>query len=687
MSRDAKSRVLLGRVTNQFWTVITLFGRVLTGNGVTTYQVTDGPEPNTIAFMLWLGVSAGMLFLSAGFTANLATQSYVGPEACAGCHKDIADRQGKTAMARTWTDSGTPLLPGNLDQSVSAGAGEPAYELRKTGERIVYSVTPPNRSTQRFPVDIVVGGERHGFGFLFRLESLDGLPLARAPLIQARYFWSPTRGSLLLAPGLQTHAGSSYETAIGLVLSPEFEARCVTCHGRPHTLGAGKSGGVRCETCHGPGSQHLQAIAKGAAAASIVNPAKLTTEESMAVCGRCHTGFGRFIDPSPDDLLVANQVTALRKSECFIQSKKGFTCVSCHDPHQDAKTDIEATQHVCAGCHSITQKPHAAICPVAASSNCVSCHMPSSDVGPLRLVDHWIRVHPEQGVKGQHADQPTMRTQIRPAWEYLRLISVDERTVARQAETELEQGASFYDVARRYSKDASSVLGGFLGDKAIAELQPKLAEIAAGLSYGRRSGIEQAGQRWVILERLPRDFEWRAERLLVDAEELRAQGDLQAAMQKAHESLVVYPQFVRALRFVATMLADAGAIDKGAGVLRVVTRLYPEDARSWADLGLMLGALGNSDGELDSYRRAISLEPDFVAAYLNLGKALLDKGNANEAAKEFRSGLQINPLSAQLYAGLAKALARTGDEPGSAQASKLAAAIDPTVIKTEGPLR
>ncbi len=522
---------------------------------------------------------------------------------------------------------------------------------------------PPNRTALHFPVDVVMGGERHGLGFLFRLESLDGLPLARAPLIQARYFWSPARASLLLAPGLEAHAASSsYETAIGLVLSPAFEVRCLTCHGKPHTLGAGESGGVRCETCHGPGWQHLQAVAKGKAPAGIVNPGKLGTEESIAVCGRCHTGFGRFIDPAPDDLLIANQVTAMQKSECFIQSKKGFTCVTCHNPHQDSKAEVEVARRVCAGCHSMARQPHAAICPVDASDNCISCHMPSSDVGPLRLVDHWIRVHPEQGIgsakgadarhqaakepanhlggasdsapvlrgfrKSQHADEATMRSQIRPVREYLRLISVNERMLAQQAEAELEQGTSFYDVARRYSKDASSALGGYLGDKVVSELEPRLSEIAGGLPYGGRSGIEQAGQRWVIMQRLPRDFQWQANQLLMDAGKLRAQGERQAAIQKAREALVIYPQFLRALRFIGTTLGEAGAVDRGADVLRVATHLYPDDARSWSELGVMLGSLGNSDGELNAYRQAISLEPDFVAGYLNLGNALLKKEDA-----------------------------------------------------------
>jgi tetratricopeptide (TPR) repeat protein len=301
----------------------------------------------------------------------------------------------------------------------------------------------------------------------------------------------------------------------------------------------------------------------------------------------------------------------------------------------------------------------------------------------LLLVDHWIRVHPEQEIKSQHAGDPTLLSQIRPVREYLRLISADERSTAERAEAELKQGTSFYDVARRYSKDTSSAVGGYVGDKALSDLEPKLADIAGGLHYGERSGIEQAGQRWVILERLPRDFRWQADQILIAAEKLRAEGSLQPAMQKAHEALMIYPQFARALRFVGTTLWAAGAPERGAEVMRVAIHLYPDDARSWSELAAMLAAVGDRNGELNAYRKAISLEPDFVVAYLNLGNALLEGNNATDAAKEFRAGLQINPLSADLYDGLAKALARIGDESGSAQARKLAFAIEPAKIKGE----
>ena len=44
----------------------------------------------------------------------------------------------------------------------------------------------------------------------------------------------------------------------------------------------------------------------------IVNPKKLTPEQSLEICAQCHIGFSYHADPLPKDLLVSSQVPALR---------------------------------------------------------------------------------------------------------------------------------------------------------------------------------------------------------------------------------------------------------------------------------------------------------------------------------------------------------------------------------------
>jgi len=174
------------------------------------------------------------------------------------------------------------------------------------------------------PVEALVGGPRHGISFLLRIDGLEGIPLERPALIEGRYAYSTPHRRLVISPGFSLEPPQSYESAFGKILSPVFEKKCLTYHGQPNQAGAGSHGGIGCESCHGPGMAHIQAVSKGKALGSILNPGKVTGEQAMEVCSQCHTGFSPLFDPLPDGLLISSQVRALRNSECFIQSGGRF---------------------------------------------------------------------------------------------------------------------------------------------------------------------------------------------------------------------------------------------------------------------------------------------------------------------------------------------------------------------------
>src|SRR5579875_2727707 len=250
-----------------------------------------------------LGVMGGWCF------AGEATATrYAGPEICAKCHRDIAETQSSTAMANTWQGASAPSLSANFDQKKAEGP-EPAlrYEVRRDTDGFEFSVVGPHAAQTVLPVEAIVGGKRHGMSFLVRVQQLDGIPLERPALIEARYAYSP-QGALVLSPGFRNEKPSDWEDSIGRVLSPSFERRCVTCHGEPNTLGAGQHGGVRCESCHAPASAHVDSM-QGASRQPVV-PEHLAGVKSIAVCAQCHTGLSSasHSDPLPGDLLVSSQV-------------------------------------------------------------------------------------------------------------------------------------------------------------------------------------------------------------------------------------------------------------------------------------------------------------------------------------------------------------------------------------------
>jgi tetratricopeptide (TPR) repeat protein len=584
-------------------------------------------------------------------------------------------------MANTWQGLAAWWLPASFDAALSSG--DLRYRFTRASGALMYSAQRGEDRSVDLPVAASLGGRRHGVGFLVSIDSVDGIPLMRKSLIQARYAWSPEKNQLLLAPGCSSNAPESLEDALGLVLSPRFESRCLSCHGQPSGGSGEKTGGVHCEACHGPGSNHLAAIAKGSAKSGILNPGKLPPNESIETCARCHVGLARFSDPSPSDLLIANQVQAIRNSECFLQSGQAFSCITCHDPHRNASTERRKATDTCLGCHAIERRRHASICPVNQTENCVTCHMPDADIGPLHLVDHTIRVHPEQkaSVRAPSKGAPQFRTQVPALIEYLRLITTDSLEAASAARARITSGQRFYTVAREMSVDTSAPIGGYVGRKNTDDLPPEVREEAAHLPYGGLGSIVRSGSHWLFLQRLPRDFRWQAEQLQQQAEASSAQGKTLEAIGQSQQSLMIYPQFLRALAFIGMTYVGSGNPAKGVQVLQTAARLYPADAGVQFALGTAFDALGDRPTASEHYGRAILLDEDLVGAYANLGYNQYLAGDLNRSMQTLRLGLKIDPLSAELNYDLSLALTRNGELEAATRTLQLARKLHPGLVE------
>jgi predicted CXXCH cytochrome family protein len=605
-----------------------------------------------------------MLLASCLPFVSLCSDQYTGPEVCATCHKAIAETQSKTAMARTWRGSSNTASTLNFDE------GALHYEVHGN-EFSVASV--------KTHVDAMVGGDRHGISFLLGLDQFGGITLDRPAMVEARYAMAHT-GALVLSPGFRKEKPADHEDELGRTLSPTFQTRCLSCHGKPGTLGANAQGGVGCEGCHGPSLAHVESIKTG----QMIRPVSLKGANSMQACAQCHSSLSvnGHIDPMPEDLLVSSQVLALRNTECFIQSGEGVNCTSCHNPHQDSAAVVETSVAVCLQCHSQSVSKHAAICPVNRTQGCVGCHMPTVPSDSFRLTDHWIRVHPEPNAKAGAVDA-SLRSQVVPKREYLRLIITDSDSAMKAVTDRLARGDAFSSVAHDLSADATAPGGGFIGDTALADMDEKLAAAVAHLPYDGTSEVVQSGDRRIIFQRLPRDFKWDADRLYNEAVKLNNQGDRVKAVAKNQEALQVYPYFLRAFILMGSILGETGNLGRATEVLQFASQLYPKDASTEFNLGLTLTK--NPTAQIKAFRRAIDLDPDMVAAYESLGVALYTNGQPAAAIDTFRQGLQIDPLSATLYFDLSLALKQQGDQAGAKRALELATKIDPHIAARIGP--
>ena len=325
------------------------------------------------------------LLLMVSSLGSAGGSGYLGREACAGCHKNIALTHVRTNMARTWQGVAiNQQLPAGYLQTHAEGP-PPAidYALKRIGRNLQYRVQMPGQPALDFPVESMVGGERHGISFLFRVPALEGWPLPHARLLEARYFHYAEGNHLALSLGFPEEKPSNYETALGRVLTPYLEKRCLSCHGAPRTHGTRIETGVACENCHGPGQPHLAALSAHSRDLAILNPKKLPVAERMRPCSQCHAGSSVVEDPMPDDTLISDQVTALKNSECWRQSAGEITCTNCHDPHRDAPRSVlvARSEKTCLRCHSATVAQHAGLCPVNRITGCAGCHMANETRG------------------------------------------------------------------------------------------------------------------------------------------------------------------------------------------------------------------------------------------------------------------------------------------------------------------
>jgi predicted CXXCH cytochrome family protein len=632
-----------------------------------------------LCFSLRIYARIAVLLFVVALANGASAEGYVGRDVCAGCHKTVAATQVRTAMARTWQGKATKQLPANYSATQIEGSDPTSiYVVKRAGQSFDFQVQMSGRQPLTIPIETIVGGERHGLSFLLRLHDLDGLSLPRSPLIEARYLHYFPENRLAISPGFPKDKPQQFETGAGSVLMPTFERKCLTCHGEPRQHGTHIETGVSCENCHGPGQSHLTALERRSAEKGILNPRKLPVTERMQSCSQCHAGFSKVEDPMPDDLLISSQVTALSSSECWRQSAGQITCTDCHNPHQDAPRAalILKSERICLQCHGENIGTHAGLCPVNRTSACVGCHMADETRSPFVIADHWIRVHPEQNVRvTQHSEK--WRTQMTPRHLYLRMIALGDAAKASEIRKQLVEGASFFELSRTNSIDRRSTFkSGYLGDLDPSQIDAGFAPPVLRLQPGELSDIIQANGRYLIFQRMPRNFREDAEKHFNRAMQLRKESKRDESTAELLEALKIYPHLLRALTYLGISYGDAGNPQTGADILTLATQIYPRDAGAHFNLGIAYGLMGK-EGEIAEYKRALEIDPDCVLAFLNWGAALYGKGQYKEAIQVYRDGININPLIASLHYSLGVALEQDNQSELARNEFELARKIDP----------
>lgn len=237
----------------------------------------------------------------------------------------------------------------------------------------------------------------------------------KTTLIEMRKSYFPSQRRWFITPGQEQEAKNP--TSIGR--DHGNLRKCVLCHAV--TLPSDslhpepKFMGVGCESCHGPASAHVQAMTQGKTNRTMEKLTGANGDRINALCGRCHrTVEDVLMKPDPMGKTQRFPVFGLASSRCFQASQGKLTCITCHNPHQNARTDAESYNAICLKCHaaktsavvgnravtgqtgSLSVPGHA--CPVNPRAECVRCHMPRHKVFddtalPTTMADHFIKVY------------------------------------------------------------------------------------------------------------------------------------------------------------------------------------------------------------------------------------------------------------------------------------------------------
>ena len=320
---------------------------------------------------------------------------FIGARACERCHADRFDEQQRSRHARTlvrpnaiaglvWPQGPVPdRSEPKVVHEIRAMAGGVEAET-KVGERAFRAV-----------VLFAMGSGRQGRSFLAREASgvIRELRLSQYPEAPE---WDRTMEHPAVPPDPDGY--------LGRPIQPESYRRCLHCHATDFRAAEdsnrpeGDDHGIGCERCHGPGALHIRAVEAKLPELAIARPRLARPTQVMALCGDCHSAPPSTTPADPG--FVRYQVSGLSLSRCYTESTDSFSCVTCHDPHQDAETSAAHYEAICLGCHAPgTEKPASGPtrkgCPVNARADCLNCHMPrvSNAVPRTVFTDHSIRVH------------------------------------------------------------------------------------------------------------------------------------------------------------------------------------------------------------------------------------------------------------------------------------------------------
>lgn len=364
------------------------------------------------------------------------TVNYVGMSTCAACHENKFNTFKRTGMGSSFhfaklSESSADFSKAHVVYDSFLNFYYQPFWSNNTLYIMEYRLKNGDTIHKRTEkIDYIIGSGQHTNSHLM---------LRNGYVYQAPLTWYSQVKSWGLPPGFEKGNNTRFSRIIN--------SECMSCHNALPELETQTDNkftkignGIDCERCHGPGELHVNLRLKGKTIKSkdgidrtIINPAKLSWQQQVDLCQRCHLQGNavlhdgrKFTDFRPgmklsdfmdvympqysdkgSEMIMASHAQRLQMSQCFVKSNQGknqnlqLTCITCHNPHVSVKeTGVNQFNDACKKCHA---KQDACTAPIsdrtAVDNNCVQCHMPktgTADIPHVRVHDHYIRKKYEQ---------------------------------------------------------------------------------------------------------------------------------------------------------------------------------------------------------------------------------------------------------------------------------------------------
>lgn len=329
---------------------------------------------------------------------NVDFSQFAGSKSCIQCHQKICDSFITTTHHLTSLAADLNNVKGSSDSLHNSYYFSPSVyiKIERVGDSLFQTAYSKGVKKISVPFNIVVGSGKRGQTFLFwNKNRLIQMPLS---YFTETHEWtnspgfsnSPVFNRPVTSRCLECHSTYFHKTSDTTVYPEEFSKTEIIY-------------GIECERCHGPAAQHVtwhQQHPEQKTASYIINPGRLSRQESLELCRLCHGGklsktqpsftykvgeplknYFNYDDGAPvvsETDVHGNQFGMMSASKCFINSN--MTCNSCHSSHGNETGRKEIFSQRCMSCHSQQQNNFCKLKQVSENTelknNCIDCHMP-----------------------------------------------------------------------------------------------------------------------------------------------------------------------------------------------------------------------------------------------------------------------------------------------------------------------